>query len=80
MWERHHKVWKLFQKNLMAKDYQDAVFLSAYMRYSHTNRSDLHTTEVIDLQRYKRIKKPLQVKRYLKEMKEEPFVFFFCRN
>lgn len=80
MWSRKHEIWKRYHEDVLAMDNYDAFFLSAYIRHANLHRIDAHVTEVIDLQRYRLIRKPGLVRSALREKKHEPFIFFFSLN
>lgn len=80
MWSRSNKVWQHYQRNILATDMFDAVFLSAYLRHAEYHRLHTWQMEVLDLQKYKRITKPHKVHRVMKERASDPFVFIVGKN
>ena len=80
MWGKSNKVWVKYQRNVLATDVYSAVFLTAFLRHSETLKLYSWQMEVIDLQRYKLIKKPIRVQRIVKNKDREPFVFVVGKN
>jgi hypothetical protein len=78
--ERRNKVWLHYVKNIIAADLSSAVFLASYLRYSGISRDYSSYLEIIDLQKYKIIKKPEKVSRALFERTKVPFVFVVGKN
>ena len=74
MWSGN-KVWLHYVKNIIAADVPSAVFLASYLRYSGVTQDYASYLEVIDLQEYKVIKKPVRVAKALRERMNLPFVF-----
>ncbi len=80
MWGKSNKVWLHYQRNIIAADVYNAVFLSAFIRHAAVQRLHTWQMEVLDLQRYKKITKPAKVHRSMKERAHEPFVFIVGKN
>jgi hypothetical protein len=80
MWGRRNKTWLHYQRNIIAADVYAAVFLSAYTRHAAIQRLHTWQMEVMDLQKYKLIKKPAKVHLAMKDRAEEPFVFIVGKN
>lgn len=80
MWGRRNKVWLHYQRNILAADVYSAVFLSAYTRHAAIQRLHTWQMEVLDLQRYRLIRKPNKVHQAMKERANEPFVFIVGKN
>jgi len=80
MWSKKHKIWKQYQKNIVAKDSYNAAFLFAYMNYVSSQRLQYSSAEIMDLQQYKLIKRPQQVRRIARENRSEPFIFLYSLN
>jgi len=74
------RVWLHYVKNIIAADIPSAVFLASYLRYTGVTRKYTSSLEVIDLQRYKIIKKAGKVYASLRERTNIPFVFVVCKN
>ncbi len=79
MWSGN-KVWLHYVKNIIAADVPSAVFLASYLRYSGVTQDYASYLEVIDLQEYKVIKKPVRVAKALRERMNLPFVFVVGKN
>lgn len=79
MW-REEKEWLHYVKNIIAADVPSAVFLASYLRISDTNKHYAAALEVVDLQKYKVIRKVNKVKIALRERSRIPFVFVVGKN
>lgn len=80
MWGGKNKVLYRFTDGVIAVDAYTGEFLNAYLRHALMQRLHTWQMEVIDLQRYKVIKKPKKVFQALREQANEPFVFIVCKN
>lgn len=80
MWGKSNKVWIKYQRDVLATDVYSAVFLSAFLRHSEIQKLYSWQMEVIDLQRYKLIKKPSRIQRVVKSREREPFIFIIGKN
>lgn len=79
MW-REDKTWLHYVKNIIAADVSSAVFLAYYLRRSGVTRDYLSCLEIIDLQRYRLIRKPVKIKTALQERANIPFIFVVGKN
>lgn len=79
MWQGQN-TWIHYIKNIIAADLSSAVFLASYMRRCNMNKSYVNSLEVIDLQRYRMIKKANKVRAALNEAVHTPFIFFVGKN
>ena len=66
--------------DIIAADVASGVFLSQFLRRLRVTRSFAGAMEIIDLQRYKVIKKPAKVLSAIQELKNESFVFLIGKN
>ncbi|RYD53546.1 MAG: hypothetical protein EOP52_05270 [Sphingobacteriales bacterium] len=80
MWGKQNKVWTRYQQEVVATDLLSAVVLLGYLRFIAVKKTSGYTQEVVDLQRYKVIRKPAKVRQILKEKKQVPFVFAYGLN
>ena len=80
MWSRRNKVWSHYRGDIMAGDAIDAAFLANYIRYSSIQRLYLSRLEMIDLQKYRIIKKPAKVFSAIQRRAHIPFIFISCKN
>ena len=80
MWSRQNKVWVQYTNNVMAADAIDASFLIKYLHQVALQRSFLSAMEVIDLQRYKIIKRPALIHNALQDRMHLPFIFIVSGN
>ena len=79
MWQGEN-IWIHYVKNIIAADVSSAIFLASYLRRSNMNKSYVAHLEVIDLQKYKVIKKKNKVRAALNEAMNTPFIFFVGKN
>lgn len=79
MWQGNN-VWLHYVKNIIAADVSSAVFLASYLRYSGLSQNYASSLEIIDLQKYKMIKKADKVRNALRERSKLPFIFVVCKN
>jgi hypothetical protein len=80
MWSRKNKVWMHYLHDIIAADVASGVFLAQFLRRLRMTRDYVHSMEIIDLQRYKVIKKPSRVKAAINDLKSESFVFLISKN
>jgi len=78
--EREDNLWLHYVKNIIAADMRSAVFLASYLRYTGISKDYVSSLEVIDLQKYKVIKKAEKVRVALYERRNIPFVFVVGKN
>lgn len=79
MWQEEN-IWIHYVKNIIAADVSSAIFLASYLRRSNMNKSYVAHLEVIDLQKYKVIKKKNKVRAALNDAMNTPFIFFVGKN
>ena len=79
MWKGNN-VWLHYVKNIIAADVSSAVFLASYLRYTGINKDYASSLEVVDLQKYKVIKKTAKVRQALRDRVNVPFVFVVGKN
>jgi len=79
MWQGNN-VWLHYVKNIIAADISSAVFLASYLRYTGMSKDYVSSLEIIDLQKYKMIKKADKVRAALAERMHLPFVFVVGKN
>jgi hypothetical protein len=79
MWRGNH-VWLHYVKNIIAADIHSAIFLASYLRYTGLTYDYASSLEIIDLQKYKIIKKTKKVRIALQERINLPFVFVIGKN
>lgn len=81
MWRgNNNSEWLHYVKNIIAADVPSAVFLASYLKYTGISKDYALALEVIDLQKYKVIKKAGKVRTALRERMKVPFVFVVCKN
>jgi len=79
MWQGEN-TWLHYVKNIIAADVSSAVFLATFLRHNNYNKRYASALEVIDLQKYKVIKKANKVRSILSNRAPEPFVFVVGKN
>jgi len=79
MWQGNN-VWLHYVKNIIAADVSSAVFLASYLRYTGIRKDYVSSLEIVDIQRYKMIKKADKVRAALNERMHLPFVFVIGKN
>ncbi len=79
MW-RENKTWLHYVKNIIAADVSSALFLVSYLRQCRISKNYAAALEIIDLQKYKVIKKDAKVRVALRERVNIPFVFVVGKN
>jgi hypothetical protein len=77
---RKSNIWLHYVKNIIAADVPSAVFLASYLRYTGISKDYTSSLEVIDLQKYKVIRKADKVKIALRSRSQIPFVFVIGKN
>ncbi len=79
MWQEEN-IWLNYVKNIIATDVSSAVFLASYLRRNNLSKKYAASLEVIDLQKYRVIKKENKVRAALADSVNMPFVFFVGKN
>ena len=79
MWNGNN-VWLHYVKNIIAADVPSAVFLASYLRHSSSSYNYVSALEIVDIQRYKMVKKSDKVRIALRERMHLPFVFVVGKN
>lgn len=79
MWQGEN-TWLHYVKNIIAADVSSAVFLATFLRHNNYNKRYAAALEVIDLQKYKILKKEHKVRAALADRTSVPFVFFVGKN
>ena len=77
---RKKRVWQHFVRNIIATDAPSAGFLSSYLRYTDLSKNYASSLEVMDLQKYKIIKKSDKVLSTIFRRSHIPFIFIVCKN
>ena len=68
-------VWINYSKNIMAASAPDAVFLATFINYMEASHDYTSALEIVDLQKYKVIRKQTRVRIALRERLKIPFIF-----
>lgn len=80
MWGGKNKIWQEYNRGIIATDAYTSVFLAAYLKHAVIQRLHTWQMEVVDINKYKVIKKPAKVYRAMREQIGEPFVFVIGKN
>jgi hypothetical protein len=80
MWRGDHGWLHYGIKNIIAADLHSAVYLASYLRYSGLTWDYVSALEVLDLQKYKVIKKAARVRATLNDRVNIPFIFVVGKN
>ena len=81
MFFRKEKIWEHFHHDILASYEEDATMLYVFLKMQQINRTDIESFEVIDVQRYRLIKKKHKVAEILKRHSSEMcFIFPVNKN
>lgn len=81
MFGRREKIWKHYPQDITAINNQEAVYILHFMSFVRMTRSYLHLTEIIDLQRYRLVRKKAQVQKLLaRDAQDRIFLFTVNKN
>ena len=79
MW-RKDKVWMHYLNDIISADVSTAVFLSSFMRHLARTGQHAQALEVMDVQRYRVVRKTAKVRSTLHSRLHVPFVFVVGKN
>jgi hypothetical protein len=79
MFRRSEQIWKQYPQNITAVNNKEAVYLLHYISYVRITRCHLALVEIIDLQRYRIVRKKNQVGKLL-SLPENKRLFLFPVN
>ena len=81
MLPRSTRTWKQYPQNITAINNREALYLLHFLTYVHITRSYLDLTEVVDLQRYRIVRKKSTVSKILaRPQTRDCFVFPVNKN
>ena len=80
MWGGFNKVWTRYTDDLIASDKQSAYFLETFTHRMRVQKTFVYYFEIIDMQRYKVIRKPRLVTGALEKVNKVPFIFLVGKN
>lgn len=81
MFGRREKIWKHYPQDITAINNQEAIYILHYISFVRITRSYLHLTEIVDLQRYRLVKKKAQVLKMLSlDQGDSAFLFPVNKN
>ncbi len=75
-----NKVWMQYLNGIVATDLYSAVFLSSWLRHSILTREYTNFLEVVDIQKYRVIRRNPDVLIAIRNRSSIPFVFVIGRN
>ena len=76
---RNH-AWISYSQSIVAANAPSAVFLASFLNFMGTSKNYASALEIIDLQKYKVIRKQQKVRIALCERLNIPFVFVVGKN
>jgi len=81
MFSRSEKIWRYYPQSILSLSREDAAYLNLFLiRMRHT-RHYINLLEIIDLQRYRLIRKTNVIQRLLSmEFDKQKFLFLFNKN
>lgn len=79
MFGRSEKIWKQYPQNITAVNNKEALYLLHYLSYVRITQCHIRLTEIIDLQRYRIIRKKHLVSRMLAD-RDRLFLFPVNKN
>lgn len=81
MFRRSEQIWKQYPQQITAVNYKEAMYLLHYISYVRITKCHLALTEIIDLQRYRLVRKRHQIGRLLSlPERERQFLFLVNKN
>lgn len=80
MWGKKDKVWMHYIHDIIASDVASGVFLAHFLRQVRITRDYINSLEIVDLQRYRMIRKPAKVLAAIGLSQESSFVFVISKN
>lgn len=79
MFRRSEQIWKQYPQHITAVSNKEAVYLLHYISYLRITRCHLALIEIVDLQRYRLIRKRHQISKFL-SLPEKERLFLFPVN
>jgi hypothetical protein len=79
MFGRSEKIWKQYPQNIAAISNREALYLLHYMAYVEITKGYLNVTEILDVQRYRVIRKKNKISKAL-SLTEKERLFLFPVN
>jgi len=81
MFRRSEKIWKYYPKSVLALSHDEALYLSQFLSKIRHTRHYISLMEIIDLQRYRLIRKKNMIQRMLAmDFDRQKFLFIFNKN
>jgi hypothetical protein len=74
-------IWQQYEQDILAVNSKEAAYMLYYLSFVRMSRCYLKIMEVADLQRYKLLRKPAQIKNFLLlNPQEKAFMFLLHKN
>lgn len=81
MYSKKQKFWRKYHDNIVSTSFGDALFLSDFLKQCRMNEMHLHTFEIIDVRRYRIIKRKYKIEDVLRlQPSELTFLFPVNKN
>lgn len=81
MFRRSEKIWKYYPKSVLALSHDEALYLSHFLAKVRHTKHYINLIEIIDLQRYRLIRKKNIIQRILNmDFDRQKFLFLFNKN
>jgi len=81
MYFKKEKYWQNFPHDIIAENPEDAAFLYTFLKNAQISQMDLDTFEILDIQKYRLIKKRHKIAAMLKfHPSEMSFIFPVNKN
>ncbi|KAA5536623.1 hypothetical protein F0919_02840 [Taibaiella lutea] len=81
MFRRSEKIWKYYPKSVLALSHEEALYLNEFLLKVRHTKYYINLMEIIDLQRYRLIRKRNIIQRMLTmDFDKQKFLFLFNKN
>lgn len=81
MFRRSEKTWKYYPQSILALSREDALYLNHFLIKVRHTKHYINLMEIIDLQRYRLIRKTNIIQRILNmDFDKQKFLFLFNKN
>ena len=81
MFSRSEKIWKYYPQSILSLSREDAAYLNLFLIKMRRARHYINLLEIIDLQRYRLIRKTNIIQRMLSmDFDKQKFLFLFNKN
>jgi hypothetical protein len=81
MFRRSEKIWKYYPKSVLALSHEEALYLNEFLSKVRHTKYYISLMEIIDLQRYRLIRKKNIIQRMLTmDFDKQKFLFVLNKN